>query len=158
MNEQTKREHLIKIINGVLNTNIELMTYYKSIAIDEKSKQVCAKSIRQTKKSIEKLKSIKHFEILQSLYNAIIGGKEVVFVTAGSLISSKMFNWYDKTEKGFKKFLELEEESKKETQNRLKEEQENKEFVEKAKANGKKVSYAYVNGKLKPVIEEEPKA
>ena len=158
MNEQTKREHLIKIINGVLNTNIELMTYYKSIAVDEKSKQVCAKSIRQTKKSIEKLQNIKHFEVLQSLYNAIIGGKEVVFVTAGSLISSKMFNWYDKTEKGFKKFLELEEESKKETQNRLKEEQENKEFVEKAKANGKKVSYAYVNGKLKPVIEEEPKA
>lgn len=157
-NEEIKRKYLINIIRKVLETNIELMNYYKCYAADDKSKKVCNKSIRQTKKSLEKLPHIKHIEILQSLFNAIVSGKEVVFVSAGALVGGKNVERWDTSEKGFKEFMKLEEESRKANQQRIEEEQRNKEFVENAKKQGKKVTYAYVDGKLKPTIEEEPKA
>ena len=104
--EEIKRKYLISIIRKVLETNIELMTYYKHYATDEKSKRICSKSIRHTKKSLERLPLIKHIEILQSLFNAIVGGKEVIFVNAGSIFCSMRVEKWDSTEKCFKEFLQ----------------------------------------------------
>lgn len=157
-NEELKRKSLIKIISKVLEANIELMTYYKHIATDDESRRSCSKSIKQSKKAIEKLPHIQHIEILVSLYNAIICGKEFVFITGGSLICSKKFDRWDKTKNGFKEFMALEEEAQQAYKNRVEEEEKTRKVVEEAKAQGKKVSFAYIDGKMKPIIEEEPKA
>ena len=156
--EEIKRKHLIEIIRKVLETNIELMTYYKFFATDEKSRNVCSKSIKQTKKSLERLPHIKHIEILQSLFNAIVSGKEVIFVSAGSLVGGKNVQRWDTTEKGFKEFIKLEEESKKAYEQKVEEERKTREVVSKAKQEGKKVSFALIDGKMKPIIEDEPKS
>lgn len=157
-NEENKREYLVNIIKKVLETNIELMTYYKRYAVDEKSKKVCNKSIRQTKKSLERLPHIKHIEILQSLFNAIVSGKEVIFVSAGSLVGGKNVEMWDSTEKGFKEFMKLEEEAIKTAKEKAEEEQKDREIIEKAKAEGKQVEMVYMNGKVRPMIKEKDNA
>jgi hypothetical protein len=153
ISEKKKREYLVEIIRQVLTTNIALMTYYKSMASDEKSKKTCSKSIKQTQKALEKLPLVNHIEILVSLYNAIVAGKESVFVLGGALMCSKNFDYWDKTEKGFKEFLKLEEENRNKVIAKQKEENEMKEAVAKAKEEGKKVEYVF-NPETKKV---EPK-
>lgn len=153
---ELNRKSLVKILTKVMETNIELMTFYKHIATDDNSRKICAKSIRQSKKAIEILPKIEHIDILTSIYNTIISGKESIFVSGASILASKKTQYYDKTEKGFKKFCELEKEARekneKERQERIKE----NEFVKKAKAEGKQVSYMYdkESGKVKPVVVE----
>lgn len=157
-NEEIKRKYLVNIIRKVLETNIELMTYYKYYAVDEKSKRVCNKSIRQTKKSLERLPHIKHIEILQSLFNAVVSGKEVIFVSAGSLVGGKNVERWDSTEKGFKEFMKLEEEAVKKAKEKAEEEQKERELIAKAKAEGKQVEMVYMNGKIRPMIKEKDNA
>lgn len=155
--EEIKRKQLTNIIKKVLETNIELMTYYKHYASDEKSKRVCSKSIRQTRKSLEKLPHIKHIEILQSLFNAIVGGKEVIFVSAGSLINSKNVEKWDTTNKGFKEFLQLEEQEREAKRKEFEEHQKQQKMMEQAKKDGKKVEMVFdpTTKKVKPVIVED---
>lgn len=156
--KEIKRKYLVNIIRKVLETNIELMAYYKHYATDEKSKRVCSKSIRQTKKSLERLPHIKHIEILQSLFNAVVSGKEVIFVSAGSLVGGKNVERWDSTEKGFKEFMKLEEEAVKKAKEKAEEEQKERELIAKAKADGKQVDMVYMNGKLRPMIKEKDNA
>lgn len=156
VNEELQRKSLTTIIRKVLETNIELMTYYKHLASDENSKRVCSKSIRQTKKALEKLPHIKHIEILVSIYNTIISGKESVFVLGGSLLCSKQFDRWDKTEKGFKEFLEIEKDNREQQRQKAEEESSNREKIRLAKEQGKEVEMVYQNGKLIPVIKEKP--
>lgn len=157
-NKIDKKKYLVNILKKVLEANIEIMTYYKFIASDDKSKKVCSKSIKQSKLAIEKLTHTKHIEILVSLYNTIVAGKEVVFVSGGSLICSKQFDRWDKTEKGFKEFLALEEENRKVQKEKIEEQRKTQEMVAKAKEEGKEVEMVYDNGKLKPVIKEKSNA
>lgn len=157
-NEEIKRKYLVNIIRKVLETNIELMTYYKHYATDEKSKRVCSKSIRQTRKSLERLPHIKHIEILQSLFNAVVSRKEVIFVSAGSLVGGKNVERWDSTEKGFKEFMKLEEEAVNKAKEKAEEEQRERELIAKAKAEGKQVEMVYMNGKLRPMIKEKDNA
>lgn len=155
MKKEIKRKYLISIIRKVLETNIELMTYYKHYATDEKSKRICSKSIRQTKKSLEMLPHIQHLEILQSLFNAIIGGKEVIFASAGSLVCGKNVERWDNTEKGFKEFMKLEEEAVRQAKEKAEEEQKQREIIAKARAEGKQVEMIYMDGKVKPIVKEK---
>lgn len=158
MKKEIKRKFLINIIRKILETNIELMTYYKHYATDEKSKRVCSKSIRQTKKSLEKLPNIKHIEILQSLFNAVVSGKEIIFVSAGSLVGGKNVEKWDSTKKGFEEFKKLEEEAVKKAKEKAEEEQKERELIAQAKADGKQVEMVYINGKLRPMIKEKDNA
>ena len=153
--EEIKRKHIVQILKKVMEANIELMTYYKLLATDDKSKRVCSKSIRQSKKAIEKLDHTKHIEILVSLYNTIISGKENIFVVCGSLICSKQFDRWDKTDKGFQEFLKLEEKAQTKQQEENEEKVKNAEIVRKAKEEGKEIDMVYVDGKIKPVVKEK---
>ena len=152
--EELQRKSITTIIRKVLETNIELMTYYKHLATDENSKRVCSKSIRQTKKALEKLPHVKHLEILVSIYNTIISGKESVFVLGGTLICSKQFDRWDKTEKGFKEFLEIEKDNKEQQRQKAEEQEITREKIRLAKEQGKKVEMVYQDGKVVPVIKE----
>lgn len=158
MGHNKKREFLIKIITKLLETNIELMDYYHYIASDTKSKRVCSKSIRQSKLAIEKIQHVKHIEILQSLYNTLVSGKENVFAVGGALICSKKFYYYDNTEQGFAEFMELENEAKEKQRAKFEEQKKTQEMIKKAKEDGKKVEMVYENGKIRPVIVEKDNA
>lgn len=149
-----KRKQITKIITKLLETNIEIMTFYKHMAVDDKSKRVCTKSIKQSKLAIEKLQHVNHLEILVSIYNALISGKEFVFVSGASLICSKNFDYWDKTEEGFKKFMELEKEAKEEHEQKIKEQEQEKEAIAKAKEDGKEIENVLVDGKIQTVVKE----
>ena len=155
----TKKEHLTKIIVKLLETNIELMTYFKSIASDKKSVSICSKSIRDSKKALKEIYLVHHEEILQSLYNTLISGKENTFALAGTLICSKNFQKWDKTKKGFQEFLALEEEAHKKHQEKVEEQEKMRKSIEEAKQQGKKVEMVYdeKTKSIKPFVVEDSK-
>ena len=151
---ELRQKQIVKILTKLLETNIEIMTFYKHLAVDDKSKRTCSKSIRQSKKAIEKLQYVQHLEILVSIYNALIGGKEFVFVSGASLICSKNFDYWDKTEKGFKEFIELEHQAKVEQEQKLKEQHEKDIALKKAKEEGKDIEHVLVDGKIQTLVKE----
>ena len=151
---ELRQKQIVKILTKLLETNIEIMTFYKHLAVDDKSKRTCSKSIRQSKKAIEKLPHVQHLEILVSIYNALIGGKEFVFVSGASLICSKNFDYWDKTEKGFKEFIELEHQAKVEQEQKLKEQHEKDIALKKAKEEGKDIEHVLVDGKIQTLVKE----
>lgn len=151
---ELRQKQIVKILTKLLETNIEIMTFYKHLAVDDKSKRTCSKSIRQSKKAIEKLQHVQHLEILVSIYNALIGGKEFVFVSGASLICSKNFDYWDKTEKGFKEFIELEHQAKVEQEQKLKEQHEKDIALKKAKEEGKDIEHVLVDGKIQTLVKE----
>lgn len=157
MRKDKQKEYLTSIIKKLVETNIELMTYYKLLASDEKSKRVCSKSIRQSKKALEELPHIKHLEILVSLYNTLVVGKENTFVLAGALICSKQMYHWDKTEKGFQEFLEIEKQAHEKNIKDMEEKRKTAEAIKKAKDEGKKVEMVYdpTTKKAKPLIVED---
>lgn len=157
MGLEKRKESIVHILTKLMETNIELMTFYKHIASDDKSRKVCAKSIRQSKKAIEILPQIEHTDILVSLYNTLISGKENIFVMGASIISSKKTQYFDKTKKGYKEFLMLEEEAQKKNNEEREKTLKEQEFIKKAKEQGKKIEYIMDKdtGKMKPVIVEE---
>lgn len=149
-----EKRYLVDILTKVLETNIELMKYLKSVASDTKSKRVCTKSILNSRKAIETLPKIEHVEILKSLYNLLISGKENTFAVGGSVIISKQTKYWDQTEEGFKEFIELENENKKKYQEQMEKRQKYQETLKQAKEQGKKVDMVYNNGELEPIIVE----
>ena len=151
---ELRQKQIVKILTKLLETNIEIMTFYKHLAVDDKSKRTCSKSIRQSKKAIEKLQHVQHLEILVSIYNTLIGGKEFVFVSGASLICSKNFDYWDKTEKGFKEFIELEHQAKVEQEQKLKEQHEKDIALKKAKEEGKDIEHVLVDGKIQTLVKE----
>ena len=151
---ELRQKQIVKILTKLLETNIEIMTFYKHLAVDDKSKRTCSKSIRQSKKAIEKLPHVQHLEILVSIYNTLIGGKEFVFVSGASLICSKNFDYWDKTEKGFKEFIELEHQAKVEQEQKLKEQHEKDIALKKAKEEGKDIEHVLVDGKIQTLVKE----
>lgn len=155
MKVENRKKFLARILIKLLECNISLMSYYHEIATDTSSKRVCSKSIRLSKKAIEEVPHIKHVEILQSLYNTLISGKENVFALSGSLITSKQLQKWDKTEKGFQEFIAIEKEQREKYEQAMKEREENARIIEKAKKEGKKIEMAFIDGKPKPVIIEE---
>ena len=151
---ELRQKQIVKILTKLLETNIEIMTFYKHLAVDDKSKRTCSKSIRQSKKAIEKLQHVQHLEILVSIYNTLIGGKEFVFVSGASLICSKNFDYWDKTEKGFKEFIELEHQAKVEQEQKLKEQHEKDIALKKAKEEGKDIEHVLVDWKIQTLVKE----
>lgn len=161
LKEKELKTYYIEMITKVLEANISIMGFYKRVAVDDKSRAIAQKSIDNSILGIEKIKGIKHIAILESLYNHIIVGKEQYFVMSGSLCSYDKIDVWDKTATGYKQFLQMEKEGKELALKKQEEEQRNKELIDKAKKEGKKVEMIYdeKTKSLKPVIvEEKPNA
>ncbi len=157
MNIKKEKEYIVKILTKILETNISIMYMYKETANDEKSKSICNKSINQCRKGIKLLPKIEHIEILRSLMEKIVYGKEHYFATSGALCSfSKIITW-DTTKKGFQEFTKLEEEERLLRQKDFEEQQKQKELIKKAQEQGKNVEMVYdpTTKKIKPVVLEE---
>lgn len=153
---ENQKKHLKKIFVSMLETNIAIMKL--QITLTDKPEDIKGLKgfIKQSEKAIDIINSVVHYEILISLYNTFINSKETYFVALCKTINNKktIVRW-DRSEKGFKEFISLEAEakakSKQEYENKLKE----KQMIEEARQQGKKVEMVYVDGKLKPRIVEE---
>ena len=157
MNKERERLYLVNALSNVLTTTISIMTYYVAITEDKKGKDIFRKSIKQCKKGLKLIKTISHIEILKSMFNKIITGKEYYYVMSGSICSYEKIKTWDNTKKGFEDFLKLEIEGMRQAEQEWKEQESQKEFVRKAQEEGKQVEMVFDDKtkKLKPVIIEE---
>lgn len=151
-----QKERLKALLISILQANEKIMVFHKTLTEDKKAIQVINKSIKQSRKAIEIISQVKHIEILNSLYNALVSGKENYFALFGSVILAKnnVVKW-DTTEKGFQEFLRLEAEAKAKSKKEYEEKLKQQEMIKKAKEEGKKIEYAYKDGKLQPLIVED---
>ena len=156
-------ERKINIMIKIMETGIEIATMRKNLTKDEKFKASCDKVIRQNKKAIRYLPSIKHEDIIVSLYNSFVTRTEVaVFGLLAPVVNHKNTHRWDNTEDGYKEFLALEEEAKKRMEEKRKENEEKMKKFADAKARGDKIEMMYNPNtkKLEPIItkkEEEEK-
>ena len=158
MKEYKERQELTNLIIKALQLNIDNCLFMKNLYKGNKNSQkVFNKSILQSKKSLVLVKEIKHIEILRAVYGDIVGRSSGILMLCGTEICSKQLKIWDNSEKGFKEFLELQEENQKIMAQKLKEKQESAEIMKKAKEQGKKVEMLYdtVAKKVRPVVMEE---
>ena len=141
---------------SLLNSYIEIAKLKRFLATELKDKEICDRVIRKTKKSIHIIKDVNHVEILRSVYNTFIGGKETLFaVMVGSINHKDTISTWDKTEKGFQEFLQREEDAKKVYKEEMEKKKAQEDAIKKAKEEGKKVEFVMKDGKLEPVFTEE---
>ena len=155
-----QNRQLKNILVTMLETNIAILEFQSTLTNVEKEKKGIKEWIKRSKKAIKVVENIEHNEILASLYNAFVNGKESYFVAIDLTLTEDgefylhELNW-DKTKKGFKEFLEKEKQAVKDDDANKKEKIEMAEMIKRAKQEGKKVEFMYVNKKLKPVIVNE---
>ena len=67
-------ERKINIMIKIMETGIEIATMRKNLTDNKQAKLSCEKAIREYKKAIRYLPSIKHEDIINSLYNSLSAG------------------------------------------------------------------------------------
>jgi hypothetical protein len=140
----------------MLETNIEIMRFQLSMAKSKKDKDGINEIIDKSHNAIEIVKGIDHYEILVSLYNSFVCRRENFFVCiCGTIAKEGLIEKWDKTEDGFKEFLELEKQAIEQTDKEEKEKMETAKIIKEAKAQGKKVELIYDKGKIRPVVVNE---
>ena len=151
-----QKERLKTLFRALIDTNIAIMRFQLTLTSDKNDIKGLKKFIKDSEKAQEIVTNITHYEILVSLYNTFISGKETYFATLVKTINNKstIVKW-DRTQKGFKLFLELENQAKAKSQEEYTKRLEQQEMIKKAKEQGKKVEMVYVDGKLQPRIVEE---
>lgn len=152
-----QKELLKKIFVLMLETNAQIMRFQLTLTEKPEDIKGIKKFIKQTEKAIEIVNSIVHYEILVSLYNTFINGKETYFVTLCKTVNNKqtIVKW-DRTKKGFDLFLKLESEAKAKSKEEYEKKLAQQEMIRKAKEEGKKVEMVLIDGKLQPRIVDEP--
>ena len=153
-----QKARLKNIFLDMLKTNMSIMEFQLTLTDDLKDKKGLKGFIKETYKAMEIVTSITHYEILVSLYNTFLNGKETYFHTLCKTINNKntIVKW-DRTEKGFKLFQKLESDAKAKSKEEYEKKLKEQEMINKAKAEGKKVEMVFVDGKLQPrIVEEKP--
>lgn len=153
-NSDVQKLKLKQTLKSLVECAICILTFEKTLIDDPEQKKKIQKFINNGKKTKEIIDGIRHIEILISLFNTFITGKEQYFVIS-TLTILKDVKKFDSTEKGFKEFLKLEQESRAKFEKEQQEKKELQEKIAKAREEGKKVEMTYVNGKVTPIIVEE---
>ena len=153
---EKQKELLKKVFVKMLETNIEIMNFQMTLAKTSEELKGLKKFVKETEKAIEIVNSVRHNEILVSLYNTYINSKETYFMSLCKVINRKdtIVKW-DRTEKGFKLFQQLENEAKAKSKEEYEKKQAEQEMIAKAKAEGKRIEMVYENGKITPRIVEK---
>lgn len=153
---QNQINTLKRIFVKMLETSIEIMNFQLTLTDKPEEKKGLKSFIKEEQKAIVLINSVKHYEILVSLYNSYINGKESYFVSLCRIINNKdTIRVWDKDEKGFQKFIDLENEARAKTKEEYEKKLAEQERIKQAKAEGKKVEMVLENGKLTPRIVEE---
>lgn len=152
-----QKSQLKYILVSMLEVDLQIMKFQLTLAKDTNDKKGLKKFIQQIIKAQDVIYNIKHYEILVSLYNAFINGKETYFHTLCKVVNSKDTKRWDNTQKGFKEFLELENQAKAKSKEEYERRLKQQEMIKQAKEQGKKVEMVYIDGKLQPrIVEEKP--
>ena len=153
---EMQKSKLKSVFNSMIATNIAIMEFQKTLTTNEKEIKTIKKVINLSKKAQEIIANVQHFEILVSLYNSFINGKEGYFVTFVRTVTlSTTIKRWDKSKKGFDEFLKIETQARAKSQEELEKRQKQLEFVRKAQEEGKKVEMVFKDGKLQPVVVDE---
>lgn len=146
---------LKRLFCSIIDTNINVMDF--QLTLTDKAEEIKGLKhfIKESKKAKEIINSVVHYEILASLYNSFLNGKESYFLSLVRTVNSKdtIVKW-DRTKKGFKDFQQKELEARAKSEKELKEKMAMQEMIKKAKEEGKKIEMVYVDGKLQPTIVE----
>ena len=148
---------LKNIIINLLKTDMAILQFHHHNEDDPNHIKSYNKWIRQCKNSIRIVENIQHIEILCSLYNTFISGKETYFVTLGAVVNKDVKRW-DTTKKGFEEFLKMDAEARAKFKEESEEREHQLESIKKAREEGKKIEFVFQNGKLIPVVLEEKEA
>ena len=151
-----QKNRLKKLFADILNVNIDIMCFQLTFTDKEEEIKGLKKLIRESEKARDLIYSVCHYEILVSLYNTFINGKETFFVSLVKTINRKdtIVKW-DRTKKGFDLFLKLESEARAKSKEEYEKKLAKQEMIKKAKEEGKKIEMVYIDGKLEPHIVEE---
>lgn len=151
-----QKERLKAVFNRLLDTEIAIMQFQLTLAKEDEHIKGIKKVIKDSENAKKIVTNITHYEILVSLYNAFVNGKESYYVLLSSTINSKnKIAYWDRTKKGFKEFIALEEQAKAQSQKEYEERLEQQEIIKKAQKEGKKIEMVFQDGKLKPIVVEE---
>ena len=148
-----QKQRLKKVFASLLDSEIAIMGFQLTLATEEEHIKGIKKVIKDAEKAKRIIYGIVHYEILVSLYNAFVNGKESFYVMLSSTINSKnKVTYWDRTKKGFQEFIKLEQEAKAQSQKDYEERLEQQKMIQKAKEEGKKIEMIFQDGKLKPII------
>lgn len=150
-------ERKINIMLKIMEAGIEIATMRKNLTDNPQAKKTCEKAIREYKKAIRYLPSIKHEDIINSLYNSLVVRNEIWFFYFAPTINHKNTRYWDNTENGYKEFLELEKEAKEIAKAKQEEQMKKAKIIEEAKANGDKIEMVFnpETKKLEQIIVKE---
>lgn len=150
-----KREHIINILNRIIDVAVEMAKFNKTLIADKQKRTKINKYIKMCEKAKDRLLTIKHEEVLYSIYENVAGKSKIsLYTMCPSLIMHKATKHFD-TDKGFKEFLKLEEIGKKEEIAKAEEIRKNQEIIAQAKKEGKEVEFVYKDGKMQQIIVDK---
>ena len=151
-----QKQKLKKVFASMLDSEIAIMDFQLTLATEVEHIKGIKKVIKDSEKAKKVIYGIVHYEILVSLYNTFLNGKESFYVMLSSTINSKnKVNYWDKTKKGFQEFVKLEQEAKAQSKKDYEERLEQQKIIQKAKEEGKKIEMIFQDGKLKPIIVDD---
>lgn len=151
-----QKQKLKRVFVSMLDSEIAIMDFQLTLATEDEHIKGIKKVIKDSEKAKNIIYGIVHYEILVSLYNTFVNGKESFYVMLSSTINSKnKVTYWDKTKKGFQEFVKLEQEAKAQCQKDYEERLEQQKIIQKAKEEGKKIEMIFQDGKLKPIIVDD---
>lgn len=153
-----EKDKLKKVFISLINVGVALFEIHLSLVEKEKDKQPLKQLLKDCKKAVDIINGIEHVEILVGLYNSFVAQQETYFALLVKTVVKKdgkrnVINYWDKTKKGFEEFLRLEKEAISKTKEELEEKEAERKAIAKAQAQGKKVEFMLVDGKMKPIIK-----
>lgn len=155
MNKQELLKIKLKsIIIDLLTTGYDIIEFGLINTNEPEEKKKYGSLLRKYKKAIRIIEKTQHIDILSSLYNSFISGKESYFVVLCLSIIKNVEKW-DTTKSGYQEFLSLEEEARAKFKEESEERMKTQESINKAREEGKKVEMVFDNGKIKPVVVDE---
>ena len=152
--EKRKIDNLKSIIASMINVARQIVEFQKENDNDPTHKNTYEKLLRHCNKAQILVWSCQHIEILASLYNSFVSGKEQYYIILTESIYKNVKKW-DTTKKGFEEFLKLDEDARNEFNKEKEERERQQEMIKKAREEGKKIDFVFENGKLTPVVLEE---
>ena len=152
--ESKKISNLKAIIHTMIATSKAIIEFQKDNDSDSTHKKTYEKLLRHCKSAERTLWETQHIEILASLYNSFVSGKEQYYIILTESIFKNVKKW-DTTKQGFDEFKKLDDEARAKFNEEKNEREQQMDAIKKAREEGKKIDFVFENGKLKPVVVEE---
>ena len=140
----------------MITTAVQIVEFQKENDLDKTHRNTYEKLLRHCHRAEKLVWGCQHIEILASLYNSFVSGKEQYYIILSESIYKNVKRW-DTTKKGFEEFMALDQEARDKFESEKQEREQQMETIRKAREQGKKVDFVFEKGKIVPVVLEETK-